>query len=51
MVFLLSIFLSIIIIYLCVIVAETIALKNPENRFSKWWRKHIIQFDENDYFN
>ncbi len=47
----LSIILFIVLLYVLVILCETIALKSPETKFSKWWRNNIIQFDENDYFN
>ena len=51
MIYIVSTFIVIVLMYVLVIFCETIALKSPEIKFSKWWRKHIIQFDENQYYD
>jgi hypothetical protein len=40
--------LAIIIFWTFVIASEIIANKFPENRYSKFWRKHILSKDHNE---
>ncbi len=51
MIYILAILAFIICLYVSVIFSETIAIKYPEINFSKWWRRNIIQHDENNYYN
>ena len=42
--------MSIVIVLLLTIVAcETYAMSYPNDKFSKWWRAHIMEFENEDY--
>ena len=39
---------SIIVLLLSIVACETYAMSYPQDRFSKWWRANIMQFENND---
>jgi hypothetical protein len=42
--------MSIVIVLLLTMVAcETYAMSYPKDKFSKWWRAHIMEFENEDY--
>jgi hypothetical protein len=42
--------MSIVIVLLLIMVAcETYAMSYPKDKFSKWWRGHIMEFENEDY--
>lgn len=40
--------LFIIVFWGVLIVSETIAMKFPETKYSKFWRKHVVSKDHNE---
>ncbi len=49
MIFILSLFILAVIIFLFMVASETYAMRNPKSKYTIWWRNNIIEQNE-DYY-